>query len=337
MSEKKIRITKPDDFHLHLRRGKILQAVIGFTAKQFHRAIIMPNTDPAILSADDAINYSREILDQNSGLWPLMTIQLNENTTPAMIAEASEAGVVAGKVYPQGVTTNSQNGVIDFNRLYPALLEMKKQNMRLLLHGEDPTPGVFCLDREKSFMATLFMIARRFPELKIVLEHITTAVAVSAVATLDNVAATITAHHLLLTLDDVVGGLISPHNFCKPIAKRPEDREALLSAAISENPKFFYGGDSAPHLKEKKECNHGCAGVFNAPVALALLAQIFEERHALELLEKFVSKFGADFYGLPRNTETIELVKRDWQVPEECSGGIVPFMAGQTLHWQVAD
>ena len=184
--------------------------------------------------------------------------------------------------------------------------------------------------------AHLELIKKQFPKLKIVLEHISTEAAVRSVETLKNVAATITVHHLRLTLDDVVGGLISPHNFCKPIAKRPHDREVLLMAATSGNPKFFYGGDSAPHLKSRKECSQGCAGIFNAPVALPMLTQIFDEHDALEFLEDFVSKFGAKFYGLPQNPETIELIKQDWVVPEEYDG-IVPFMAGQTLHWQVAE
>jgi len=340
MKAETIKLIKGDDLHCHLRRGKILESVAIFTARQFKRATIMPNTNPPILTAEDVIKYRHEIYeccwdDGWKEFEPLMTIQINDYTTPKMITQAKRAGVIAGKVYPQGVTTNSQNGVTNFGALYPVFREMQNLNMLLLLHGESPKPGVFCLDREEKFFSTLVAIAEEFPKLKIVLEHITTGKAVQVVSMLKNVAATITVHHLLLTLDDIVGGFISPHNFCKPIAKRPEDKKVLLMAATSGNPKFFYGGDSAPHLKENKECRQGCAGVFNAPVALPLLAQIFEECNKLDRLENFVSKFGADFYGLPRNSETIELIKKDWVVPDEYDG-IVPFIAGQTLHWQIA-
>ncbi|MCX6722157.1 MAG: dihydroorotase, partial [Candidatus Staskawiczbacteria bacterium] len=239
-------------------------------------------------------------------------------------------------VYPIGVTTNSQNGVQDFKRIYGVLEAMQECGMLLLLHGESPKPEVFCMEREKKFHSTLISIAEKFPDLKIVLEHITTSDSVDIVKMFDNVAATITIHHLMITLDDVVGGMLSPHHFCKPIAKRPQDRMALREAAFSGSPKFFYGGDSAPHLKEKKECACGCAGVFNAPVALPLLVQLFEEFCRLDLLENFASTFGARFYGLPRNTKRIQLVKQDWTVPSEYSG-IVPFMAGKTLHWKMAD
>lgn len=336
MSAEKLTIIKGDDMHCHLRRGKIMKSVAWLTAGQFKRAVVMPNTNPPILTAEDALQYCHEIELYCPSLKPLMTIQINDLTTPAIIAEARQAGVVAGKVYPQGVTTNSQNGVTDFKNIYPALREMQKQNMLLLLHGESPDPEIFCLDREEEFLPILSTITQQFPKLKIVLEHITTEQAFRTVLMHDNVAATITVHHLLLTLDDVVGGMIQPHNFCKPLAKRSYDRETLLAAATSGSPKFFYGGDSAPHLRKNKECDHGCAGVFNAPVALPLLAQIFEERNALEQLENFVSRFGAGFYGLPKNSEIIELVKEDWMVPQEYDG-IVPFMAGKTLRWKVAD
>lgn len=330
-------IMKGDDMHLHFRRGKIMQAVVGFTAKQFKRAVVMPNTDPPILTADDAVKYWNEIRSCCTGEFePLMTIQITEATTPSMIIDAKKVGVVAGKIYPHGVTTNSHNGVSDFRKIARVLYTMQQENMLLLLHGESPDPNVFCLDREEKFLSTLQRISTGFPDLKIVLEHVTTSDAVCAVMELKNVSATITVHHLVLTLDDVVGNLIAPHNFCKPLAKRPEDREVLLQAATSGNPKFFYGGDSAPHLKKNKECSHGCAGVFNAPVALPLLAQIFEERNALDCLGYFVSRSGAKFYGLVPSCEPITLVKEDWVVPGEYDG-IVPFMAGKTLHWKVAE
>jgi len=297
----------------------------------------MPNTDPPILTAEDAVQYRSEITSvQRVDFEPLMTIQITDNTTPAMIKEAKKVGVVAGKVYPKNVTTGSQNGVTDFKAVYPVFKEMQEQQMLLLLHGESPDPEVYCLDREKVFLSTLSMIAEDFPWFRIVLEHITTRRAVVAVMALKNVFATITVHHLVLTLDDVVGNLLSPHNFCKPLAKRPQDREALLAAAMSGNPKFSYGGDSAPWLIGKKECSHGCAGIFNAPVALPLLAQIFEGYGKLDLLPNFIGKFGADVYGLPQNTGTIELVEEDWIVPAQYAG-IVPFMAGETLHFKLAE
>lgn len=329
-----IAIRKPDDFHCHFRTGQMLQRVVPFTAAVFARAIAMPNTKPSKQTRQDAIAYRGEILDAvGNDFQPLMTIEVTDRTTPKMIKDAVDANVIAGKFYPQGVTTNSQNGVSDFDALNPVFAEMERCRMRALFHGEDPSPGVFCLDRERSFLKTLRKIVETFPELKIVLEHVSTDNALFAVSTYDNVAATITAHHLLLTLDDVVGGLISPHNFCKPLAKRPEDRDALLKAATSGNPKFFFGSDSAPHSRGTKECAHGCAGCFTAPVVLPLLAQIFEECDALDKLQGFVSEFGADFYGLPRNTGTITLFKEDWVVPEEYEGTAL-FWGGKTLHWK---
>jgi dihydroorotase len=354
MSEEKITIRKGDDMHVHFRTGDILKTVVGFTARQFKRAVIMPNTTnpntgkPApILTADNARRYYAEITNRCGNEFdPLMTIQITDNTTPEIIAEAKKAGVIAGKVYPLGVTTNSQNGLRSYREMDHVWEAMEQAGMLLLLHGESPEPDVFCLDREEKFLSVLEEISEGFPKLKIVLEHITTAPAVQAVRALDNVAATITAHHLLLTLDDVVGDKLSPHNFCKPLAKRPHDRQALIASATSGSPKFFFGSDSAPHLRLNKECSQGCAGCFTAPIALPLLTQVFEEIGALDKLENFTSKFGTDFYGLPQNVGAITLVKKDWVVPNEyrmpCfvsdkSAEIVPFMAGQTLHWQVAE
>ncbi len=261
-----------------------------------------------------------------------MTIQITESTTSEIVNIAYHLGAIAGKVYPVSVTTNSGNGVRDFEKLFPVFGKMEKIGMRLLLHGEKP--DMFCLNREKQFLDILIKINKKFPELKIVLEHITTKEAVETVKSLKNVAATITAHHLVLTLDDVVGNLLSPHNFCKPIAKFPKDRVALFEAATSGNPKFFFGSDSAPHLKERKECSSGCAGIFSAPVAIPLLAEIFEKEGRLNKLENFVSKFGAVFYDLPLNKERIMLVKEDWIIPQDYRD-IVPFMAGKKLSWQV--
>ncbi|KKR45430.1 MAG: Dihydroorotase [Parcubacteria group bacterium GW2011_GWA1_40_21] len=326
-----------DDFHCHLRRGDMLGKVLPFTASMFGRAVVMPNTEPPILDRFDPHLYYKEIHQYKrnqsySGFSPIMTIQINESTSPSMIEGASLEGVAAGKVYPIGVTTNSANGVRDFGKISEVFKRMQETGMLLLLHGEKP--DTFCLHREKEFLNTLLKINKEFPELKIVLEHITTRVAVWAVKELKNVAATITAHHLLLTLDDVVGDLLSPHNFCKPIAKSPKDRLALLEVATSGNPKFFFGSDSAPHLKERKECSSGCAGIFSAPVAVPLLVEIFEKADRLDKLENFVSTFGAVFYDLPLNKDKITLVKKDWIVPESYDG-IVPFLSGKKLSWQV--
>ncbi len=343
MKVKAFEMIKGDDMHCHLRTGVVLKSVVDFTSKYWGRAIIMPNTTPkAVLTADIASAYRNAIkIACHDNFEPLMTIQINDKTTPAMIAEAKKAGVVAGKVYPKGVTTNSENGVIDLKSLYPVFEAMQEQDILLLLHGEMPGENVFCLDREEIFLKELIDLNKRLCNLKIVLEHITTSAAVECIRRLgSNVAATITVHHLILTLNDVSDGKLHPHNFCMPIAKRPTDRAALIEAATSGHFRFFYGGDSAPHLEENKECSEGCAGVFNAPIALQLLAQIFEEAGKLDRLENFTSKFGAEFYGLSQNSGIINLVKKDWTVPNSYPCGeskIIPFMAGQTLHWQVEE
>lgn len=330
----KLTIRRPDDFHLHLRQGAMLSAVLPATARQFGRAIIMPNTDSPILTAADVERYRRQILAEDSGLTPLMTIKLVPATTPVGILEARAVGTIAGKLYPEGVTTNSDDGVRDIRGMYPVFDAMERSGMVLCLHGE--SPGAFCLDREKDFLRHLVDIAGTFQRLKIVLEHITTDEAVKMVSCLPgNVAATITVHHLYLTLDDVIGGLIRPHTFCKPIAKRPEDRTALIAAAVSGNPKFFLGTDSAPHLRERKECDGGCAGVFSAPMAMQALAWLFVEGcQAHDRLEKFTSRFGAEFYGLPLNEGKLELIREPKPVPREVAG-VVPFMAGEIIPWSL--
>jgi len=338
-----IELTMPNDMHLHLRQDEVLRVVLPHTTRQFGRALIMPNTKPAILTATDVDRYRREILAASAdpNFEPLMTIQILESTTREIVREAYVHGATAGKVYPDGVTTNSEGGVTDFSSLYPALEEMEKTGMVLCLHGEVPGKDVFCLDREAQFLTTLEQLASDFPALKIVLEHVTTNEAVKIIETLpSNVAATITVHHLFLTLNDVVGGFIQPHHFCKPIAKRPDDREALLKAAMSGNPKFFLGTDSAPHTVESKECSGGCAGIFTAPVALPLLASLFEQHGSLHRLEGFTSTFGCSFYGLPQNERRITLKKQNWNVPHCIKGEekieVVPFMSGETISWQVA-
>jgi dihydroorotase len=335
-----IEIRRPDDFHVHLRQGELLDAVLPLTARDFARGLVMPNTTPPICTADDAERYRKEILSTDkTGFKPLMTIKITERTTPDMVWRAADAGVIAGKLYPRGVTTNSQDGVEDFDKLRPALTAISSTGMVLCIHGE--MPGEFCLDREDKFITEVLpAIVSDFPDLRVVLEHVSTEVGIEWVlehqarVRVTRLAATITAHHLLLTLDDVVGDLLSPHHFCKPLAKRPADRSALVRAATSGNEAFFFGSDSAPHLRSAKECAEGCAGVFTAPVALSTLAEVFDEAQSLHQLEKFTSINGAKFYGLAPNTERLTLSRRPFAVPDSYSG-IIPFRAGRTLSWSV--
>ena len=334
-----LKLIRPDDFHVHLREWGDLTYTLEHTASVFGRALAMPNLKKPVLTGADAERYRGQIEDYAAkkgrpGFRPLMTIQIVDSTTPDVIRAAHAAGVVAGKLYPQGVTTNSGNGVRRIDDLCPAFEAMQDAGMTLCLHGE--VPDIFSLDREERFLMTLENLAGEFPRLRIVLEHLSSAAAVRAVRKLpDAVAATITAHHLVLTLDDVVGDKLRPHHFCKPIPKRPEDRSALLEAAVSGNPKFFFGSDSAPHKAGDKHCPSGCAGVFSAPVALPLLAEIFEDCGALDRLEEFVSLNGARFYGLPPNDGSVRLVKEPWTVPERLPLDYVPFMAGETLRWKI--
>lgn len=331
-----LNIRCPDDFHVHFRQGEMLQKVVNYTASQFKRAMVMPNTEPPIRNGEDVKNYYQEILaaiePQYQGFQPLMTFKITPETTKEDV-KSVRGLAIAGKLYPDGVTTNSHGGVTDFYALYTVFEEMQKYGIRLSLHGEKP--GEFCLDREEKFLETLYDIAYHFPHLYIVLEHVSTKAAVEAVERLPyNVAATITLHHLELTLDDVVGSMLHPHHFCKPIPKRIEDREALLKAAFSGNPKFFFGSDSAPHLKTRKECSDGCAGVFTAPVAMPSLVALFSEHGQLDKLENFVSTFGAKFYGLQPNDDILQMAQENWVVPKEYSG-IVPYKAGTSLPWKV--
>lgn len=333
-------IRRPDDFHVHLRQEDLLPKMVKYTAQHFSRATIMPNTNPPI-RANNVSAYRGEILSaipSDCDFHPIMTIKLLEDTLPHEISVAHGLGVLAGKLYMRGTTTNSDDGVGEVHCMWHTFRRMEEVGMLLLIHGEKPS--AFCMDREKAFLTTVYEIAKEFPKLHIVLEHITTADAVETVLALpDNVAATITVHHLLLTLDDVVGDKIQTHHFCKPIAKRPADRDSLIEAAtgkMSGAHKFFFGSDSAPHLKGAKECAEGCAGVFSAPVALPLLVEIFEQHDALNHLENFVSRNGARFYRLPFNPGTITIVKKDWVVPVEYDG-VVPFRAGKTISWQVLE
>lgn len=342
----KFEILQPDDWHLHVRSGEALKSVIGMSAKQMGRAIIMPNLNPPVTSAVQAQAYRDEIiaaLPTGEVLDPLMVLYLTDNTQADDIKQAMASGIVkAAKLYPAGATTNSDSGVTNVKNIYPALEVMSELGMLLLVHGEVTHHDVDIFDREAVFIdQVLTQIATDFPELKIVFEHITTKDAVDFVlSSNNNMAATITPHHLLANRNDMLVGGIRPHYFCLPILKRENPHQrALLAAATSGNPKFFLGTDSAPHAKEAKESSCGCAGILSAHCAIELYATAFEAQGALDKLEGFASKFGPDFYNLPRNTSSITLTKQDWVVPEsyEYAGGtIVPFMAGQTLHWKAS-
>lgn len=343
-------ITRPDDWHLHLRDGEALQYTVPHAAHQFARAIVMPNLKPPVTTVEKAASYRDEIIIAE-GLYgkvesprfePLMTLYLTDNTTPEEIARASESGFVkAVKLYPAGATTNSDAGVTSIEKVYPALEAMQYYRLPLLVHGEVTDPTIDLFDREKAFIDTVLKpLICRFPKLRVVMEHITTQDAAEFVAsTGPNVAATITAHHLLYNRNAIFQGGIRPHWYCLPVLKREEHREALLAAATSGNPKFFLGDDSAPHAKGTKEAACGCAGCYTAYAAIELYAEAFGTAGALDKLEAFASFHGPDWYGLPRNTEQITLVREDWVMPENFPyvGGdcLVPLRAGETMQWKL--
>lgn len=340
----RISIARPDDWHLHLRDGDALQAVLPDTVKRFARAVVMPNLKPPVVTTGGALAYRERIraaLPRGARFEPLMTLYLTDDTSPEEIARARDSGAVfAVKYYPAGATTNSDSGVTDIRRCLPALEAMAETGMPLLVHGEVTDPQVDVFDREKVFLErTLMPLVERLARLKIVLEHITTAHAVEFVlAAPDNVAATITAHHLLLNRNALFQGGIRPHHYCLPVLKREDHRLALLEAAISGSPKFFLGTDSAPHARHTKENECGCAGIYTAHAGIELYAEAFDAAGALDKLEAFASFRGADFYGLRRNEEHLTLVRRDSPVPVELPYGpdtLVPLRAGGTVAWSV--
>jgi len=341
----KITLRQMDDMHCHFRTGSLLKKALPFTAKYAGRGIAMPNTQPrAILTADDVVWYQNEISNALNELTcqysfePLMTIEIRDSTTPRMIKEARHAGAIAGKVYPLGITTNSDEGLQNFfsQGILKTFHVMQDIGMLLLIHGEIDQERILVTKREETFLPILIKLAEKFPNLKIVLEHISTKNAVNTIKQLnENVSATITAHHLCLTLNDVLGYGIQPHHTCMPIPKDFDDRDALIEAATSSNPKFFLGSDTAPHPREKKECVKGACGIFTAPVLPQVLAEVFEKAEFLNRLEDFTSRFGANFYSLPLNAGAITLTKTEWTVPEQIEG-IVPFRAGTKLQWQLA-
>ncbi|MDF0378072.1 dihydroorotase [Methylophilus sp. YYY-1] len=340
----KITLTRPDDWHLHLRDGEGLKAVLPDTAKQFARAIVMPNLRPPVTTAEAALAYYQRIkqaLPAGMVFEPLMTLYLTDNTPASEIAAARQSGVVhAVKLYPAGATTNSDSGVTSLQKCAAALAEMEKQGMPLLIHGEVTDGDVDVFDREKVFIERhLQPLLKDFPGLKVVFEHITTQDAAEFVAAGPaNLAATITAHHLLMNRNAMFTGGIRPHHYCLPVLKRETHRAALVNAATSGSPKFFLGTDSAPHPKSAKEASCGCAGMYTAHAAIELYAEAFEEAGALDKLEGFASFYGPDFYHLPRNTTQVTLLKQSWLVPESipfADDALVPLRAGQAVAWKL--
>ena len=337
-------ITRPDDWHIHLRDGAVLSDTVPAVARYFGRAICMPNLVPPVKTTAEALAYRERILaarPAGSGFDPLMVLYLTDQTDPADIAVALASGKVhAAKLYPAGATTNSSAGVTAVSNIYPVLERMAELGMPLLVHGEVTHADVDIFDREKVFIDTILApLHARLPALKIVLEHITTADAVQFVtASGPQVAATITAHHLLFNRNHMLVGGIRPHYFCLPILKRQSHQTALLEAAVSGNPKFFLGTDSAPHAIGAKEAACGCAGSYTAHAAIELYAEAFEQMNALDKLEAFASFHGPDFYKLPRNNDTITLIRDAWPVPDHYPLGgsvVVPIRAGSTINWRV--
>ena len=338
-------LTRPDDWHLHVRDGAALTMLIAHTARQFGRAIIMPNLKPPVTTTAQALAYRQRILaavPAGVAFQPLMTLYLTDNMPVAEITQTKSSGhVYAVKYYPAGATTNSDSGVTDVRKTYAVLAAMEEQQVPLLVHGEVTDSAVDVFDREKIFIDTVLApLLQRFPALRVVFEHITTRDAVEFVlSTPAHIGATVTAHHLLYNRNAMFSGGMQPHYYCLPVLKRESHRRALLEATTSGNPKFFLGTDSAPHAQAAKESACGCAGIYTAHAALELYAEAFEQAGALHRLEAFASFHGADFYGLPRNQTTITLNKTAWQVPAMYSLGdasLVPLRAGATLAWQMA-
>ena len=342
----RLTLLRPDDWHIHLRDGAALAQTVADAARTFGRAIVMPNLVPPVRNAQEADAYRQRILaarPAGSRFEPLMVLYLTDNTRAEDVRQAKASGFVhAAKLYPAGATTNSASGVTSIDNIFPALEAMAEVGLPLLVHGEVTHSDIDVFDREKAFIDThLIRVVERFPTLKVVFEHITTGDAAQFVREASaNVGATITAHHLLYNRNHMLVGGIRPHFYCLPILKRNTHQEALLDAATSGSPKFFLGTDSAPHARNTKEATCGCAGCYTAYAAIELYAEAFESRNALDKLEGFASQFGADFYGLPRNTDRITLVRADWQAPAELPFGeqrLMPLRAGETLRWRVLE
>ncbi|HEX9664242.1 MAG TPA: dihydroorotase [Patescibacteria group bacterium] len=329
----KIKIAPPFDTHVHFRQKAMLTVVAPLSAVHFGRVIVEPNTTP-VIGPVNVEAYKKRIESHAPGVDVLMTIYLQPTTTPADIQKAHELGIRIAKLYPEGVTTGSESGVSNISDLFDVFAEMEKLGWVLQLHGE--TPGIFCLDREANFAEhTLKMLVNHFPRLRLTMEHLSSKAAGEIVVSLpDTVVASVTVHHLLITLDDVIGDKINPHLFCKPVAKRSEDRDWLIATVMSGHSKLFLGTDSAPHLRERKECAEGCAGIFTGPVAMPLLAGLFDKYGELDQLEDFTSGRANRFYRQKKVEGQIDLVEIPWIVPQDYNG-VVPFRAGQELNWQV--
>ncbi len=345
MTIKTITITKPDDWHLHLRDGEMLGTAASHTARSFSRAIVMPNLKPPVTTVGGALAYRQRILDAlptDTNFSPLMTLYLTDNLAQEELVRLSEEpDVVAVKYYPAGATTNSDSGVTSIEKVMPTLEVMAKRGIPLLIHGEVTDGEIDIFDREQRFIdMVLTPLRAQLPDLKVVLEHITTANAVAFVSEQSsNVAATITVHHLLYNRNHLLAGGVRPHFYCLPVLKRNSHQLALIEAATSGNPKFFLGTDSAPHPKGDKEAACGCAGIYTAPGALELYTEVFDQAKALDRLEGFASLYGPRFYGLPVNAEKISLVRDSWQMEESFQFGsntVIPVRAGETLHWRLA-
>lgn len=341
---KHITITKPDDWHCHLRDGDFLSRTVADAAKQFGRIIVMPNLQPPVVNVANAQAYLRRITNfiaKDSSFKPLMTLYLTDQTTPEIIYDAKQSGIVyAVKLYPAHATTHSEHGVTNIKKLKKTLDAMQDIDLPLLIHGEVVDNDIDIFAREKVFIErALKPLTEQYPNLRIVLEHITTQDAVNFIQQAsDNIAATITAHHLLLNRNDLLVGGIKPHYYCLPILKAQRHQQALINAALSGNKKFFLGTDSAPHAINKKETACGCAGIYTAHAAIELYAEFFAQHNALDKLEAFASFYGADFYKLPRNQEKITLVNEAWMVPEVLAFGnekLVPFKAGEEIAWKL--
>lgn len=338
-------LTRPDDWHLHLRDGEMMAAVVGHTAREFARAIVMPNLKPPVTTVDLAAAYRERILaalPAGSTFEPLMTLYITDHTSPAEIAKAKASGFVkAVKLYPAGATTNSDSGVTSFDKVMATLEKMAEVGLPLLVHGEVTDPAVDVFDREAVFIDTILApLLQKIPQLKVVMEHITTAQAAEFILSAPaNVAATVTAHHLLMNRNALFTGGIRPHHYCLPVLKRETHRERLMAAVATGSSKFFLGTDSAPHAKHTKETSCGCAGMYTAHAAMPLYAEAFEAAGALDKLEAFASLNGPAFYGLPVNQGTITLVQESWSVPAEFTCGsntLVPLRAGEQIHWKLA-
>lgn len=339
-----LKLTRPDDWHLHLRDDALMHSVLPDTARQFARAIIMPNLRPPVTTTEQAQAYRARILaalPMGSHFEPLMTLYLTDNTTVKEIRTAQQSGIVhAVKYYPAGATTNSDSGVTDIRKTYPALEEMQRCGMPLLMHGEVTDTAVDVFDREAVFIDRVLQpLLHDLPDLRVVFEHISTIDAAEFVKSApDNIAATITAHHLLYNRNAMLIGGIHPHYYCLPVLKRETHRETLLAAATSGNKKFFLGTDSAPHAQPTKESACGCAGIYTAHTAIELYAEVFEQAGALDKLEGFASFYGADFYHLPRNAQSVTLRKQEWQVPATIGFGehqLVPLRANEMVKWKL--